>query len=147
MRNQKYQLSVTIPSRASSIHSLTSCVQRGKQIQCPESILAVTKVNMNGLYKESSNSPVSVSSNSSEMDDDVILSCTHSEISDVNEQEDDDIFGLLYREENAQESNPMDQTTGKIRTPSESNDDSNQSNDEIEEEGIFPEFWLGFNAS
>ena len=102
---------------------------------------------MNGLYKESSNSPVSVSSNSSEMDDDVILSCTHSEISDVNEQEDDDIFGLLYREENAQESNPMDQTTGKIRTPSESNDDSNQSNDDIEEEGIFPEFWLGFNAS
>lgn len=50
------------------------------------------------LYNETSSSPSSVVHNQSEMDEDIkSISCSHSEISDVNEQEgEEDIFGLLY---------------------------------------------------
>ena len=52
------------------------------------------------LYNETSDSPVSVTSSSSESDFEKSISCSHSEISDVNEQDGgEDIFGLLYREE------------------------------------------------
>ena len=52
------------------------------------------------LYNETSSSPSSVVSNQSDMDEDIkSISCSHSEISDVNEQEgEEDIFGLLYRQ-------------------------------------------------
>ena len=43
----------------------------------------------------------------------------------------------------------LNQTTGKVRTPLEENDESNsQSNGEEADDGqsIFPEFWLGFNS-
>ena len=55
---------------------------------------------MMALYNETCSSPSSVVSNQSEMDDDVkSISCSHSEISDVNEQDgEEDIFGLLYRD-------------------------------------------------
>lgn len=81
----------------------------------------------------------------SEPEEDVVISCSHSEISDVNENDgEDDIFGFLYR----QEPDALDQTRGKVRTPSDEQDESNyQSNGEdAEDQSIFPEFWIGFNS-
>ncbi len=101
MRKPDSHFSVKIRNRASSIHSLIYCdFQRQAQPECQGSILEVNAVQMMMLYNETSDSPVSVTSNSSESDFEKSISCSHSEISDVNEQDGgEDIFGLLYREE------------------------------------------------
>jgi hypothetical protein len=41
-------------------------------------------------------------------------------------------------------SKALNQTTGKVRTPTEDNDESQ--GDDAEGQSIFPEFWLGFNS-
>lgn len=104
------------------------------------------------LYEESRSSPSSDVSDSSENEGEPDISCSHSEISDVNEQDGvEDIFGLLYRqadEEMLDTSKALNQTTGKVRSPIEDHDESNsQSNEEVaDDQSIFPEFWLGFNS-
>ena len=104
------------------------------------------------LYEEARSSPSSDVSDSSENEGEPDISCSHSEISDVNEQDgEEDIFGLLYRqndEEILNSSKALNQTTGKVRSPVEDQDESNsQSNsEEADDQSIFPEFWLGFNS-
>jgi hypothetical protein len=101
MKKPDSNFSVKIRNRAFSIHSLIYCdFQRKAQPECVESILEVNAAHMMMLYNETSDSPVSVTSSSSESDFEKSISCSHSEISDVNEQDGgEDIFGLLYREE------------------------------------------------
>jgi hypothetical protein len=71
------------------------------------------------LYNETSSLRSSSDSDqTSEPEEDVNISCSDSEISDVNENDgEEDIFGFLYREE--KEPEVLDQTRGKVRTPSE----------------------------
>lgn len=62
---------------------------------------AVTAPFVLNLYNEARSSHSSVVSerDSSENEEDVHISCSNSEISDVNEQDgEEDIFGLLYKE-------------------------------------------------
>jgi hypothetical protein len=96
------------------------------------------------FFEEARSASSVVSSDQSEVEDDVNISCSHSEISDVNEQDgEEDIFGFLYRQvpnkESSEQTKPklLDQTTGKVRSPTEDHDDSRS--EEAEEQSIFPE--------
>lgn len=95
-----------------------------------------------GFYHEDRSSPSSVVSEGSDVEEDVHISCSNSEISDVNEQDgEEDIFGLLYRQADEEIVKPLDQTIGKVRASIE---DSHS--EDADDQSILPEFWLGFNS-
>lgn len=85
--------------------------QRKTQITMPVAVSTPFRID---LYHEDRSSPSSVVSDSSDAEEDVHISCSNSEISDVNEQDgEEDIFGLLYRQTDEEMVKPLDQTIGK----------------------------------
>lgn len=90
MRKPKTNFKIKNFKRTSSSNSLTTYFDLQRKVKpdfrCPENILAVNQAFMMMLYNETMSSHSSVVSNQSDMDEDLkSISCSHSEISDVNE--------------------------------------------------------------